>query len=91
MLLLLIPIAWLVVVTVLLAICQAAARGDARSIPGEEASPEVVRPGLVVWEQSAARALRADATAQARHTSARGRHSHASATGGRRTTARGVR
>jgi hypothetical protein len=90
-LLLLIPIAWLVVVTVLLAVCQAAARGDASSMPGEEAPPEVIRPGLVVWEESAARALRADAAAQRRHATARGRQHHGDGAGGRRTTARGVR
>jgi len=57
MLLILIPIAWLAVLTVFLAVCQASALGDAAATPREEAGYQV-REGLVVWDRDAAIALR---------------------------------
>jgi hypothetical protein len=57
MLLILIPIAWLAVVTVFVAVCQASALGEATAVPAEEQSYRV-REGLVVWERDTAIALR---------------------------------
>ncbi len=60
MLLLLIPIAWLAVVTPLLAACVMASRAD-----GPPATPAALEPGspvkegLVVWDPAAAAALAA--------------------------------
>jgi hypothetical protein len=59
MLLVLLPVVWLAVVTVVVAACQAAASGDATATPQDVDASEVVFPGLVVWEHSAARMLRA--------------------------------
>jgi hypothetical protein len=57
MLLILIPIAWLAVVTVFVAVCQASASGEAAAAPGEEPGYRI-REGLVVWDRDAAIALR---------------------------------
>jgi len=57
MLLILIPIAWLAVVTVFVAVCQASALGEAAAAPSEEPGYRV-REGLVVWDRDAAIALR---------------------------------
>jgi hypothetical protein len=59
MLLLLIPVGWLAVVTVFVAVCQAAARAEAPAVPAEADPPEVVSEGLVVWDRAAAEMLRA--------------------------------
>jgi hypothetical protein len=59
MLVLLIPIAWLLVVTVLLAVCRSAGRAEAPGLAARETPPEVIRDGLVAWDPVAARALRA--------------------------------
>lgn len=52
MLLILIPIAWLTVVTVFVAVCRMAARGDvAPAPPPREQSPRTPVGGLTVWEE----------------------------------------
>jgi hypothetical protein len=58
MLLLLIPIAWLSIVTLILAACRMAAKGDARPAPLVAARRAPGGEGLavVVWEMPAARA-----------------------------------
>jgi hypothetical protein len=91
MLLILILIAWLAIVTVLLAVCRAAARGEVSYIPGKEDSPKLIRPGLVVWDESAARALRTRDAAQRHAGPTRGRRLRGTGAGARRTTARGLR
>lgn len=50
MLILLIPIAWLAIVALVISICQAAARGDAKPAQVAETSPSRPRPGLTVWK-----------------------------------------
>ncbi len=50
MLILLIPIAWLAIVALVVAICQAAARGDAKPAQAVEISGSMPRPGLTVWK-----------------------------------------
>jgi len=57
MLLILILVAWLAVVTVFMAVCQASALGEAAVAPSEEPGYRV-REGLVVWDRDAAIALR---------------------------------
>ena len=57
MLLIIIPIVWLAVVTMFMAVCQASALGEAASASGEEPAYRV-REGLVVWDRDAAIALR---------------------------------
>jgi hypothetical protein len=57
MLLILIPIAWLAVVTMFVAVCQASASGEAAVAPSEEPGYRI-REGLVVWDRDAAIALR---------------------------------
>lgn len=59
MLLILIPIAWLTVVTVFVAICRMAARGDVSSSrPVQEQSPRTAGDSwLTMWEDPAAVAL----------------------------------
>lgn len=64
MLLLLILVAWLAVVILVVAVCQAAARGESARVSGEAESPETIREGLVVWDEATARALRAGAPAR---------------------------
>jgi hypothetical protein len=59
-LLLVIALVWLTVVTVVVAVCRAAARGDADRPRGRETSGEPVRDGLVVWDRAAAASLRGD-------------------------------
>ncbi|HWX74796.1 MAG TPA: hypothetical protein VNZ05_05780 [Solirubrobacteraceae bacterium] len=88
MLLLLIPIAWLAVVIVIVAACQAAAQGETNWSPGEEKPPQPIREGLVVWEEATALATRTRRRALHRHVRARGRRQE-SRTG--RATARGLR
>jgi hypothetical protein len=53
MLLLLIPIAWLIVVTLFVAVCRTAARADRPVAPRaaeERHSPHTAVDGLVMWE-----------------------------------------
>jgi hypothetical protein len=51
MLLILVPIAWLTVVTVFLAVCRMAARGDVSPAPlMREQSPRTPVDGLTLWE-----------------------------------------
>jgi hypothetical protein len=50
MLFILIPIAWLAVLTLFIAVCRIAARGDTLTAPVAEQSPRAVSDGLVVWE-----------------------------------------
>src|SRR4051812_42623625 len=57
MLLILIPIAWLAVVTIVVAVCRASALGDSSADPGVERA-YCIRDGLVVWDRDAAVALR---------------------------------
>ncbi len=57
MLLLLIPIAWLAVVTPLLAACVAASRAEAPAAPAAEEPGSRIGAGLVVWDPAAAAAL----------------------------------
>jgi hypothetical protein len=73
MLLLLIALAWLAVVAVLVAVCQAAARAERPAQSKREDAPEVIREGLVVWDPVAARALRAHYAARRQRMRARGR------------------
>jgi hypothetical protein len=77
MLLILIPIAWLAVVTVFVAVCQASASGEAAAT-GEE-RPYRVSAGLVVWDRDAAIALRY-AGGRAKSSPARQRASRAART-----------
>jgi hypothetical protein len=57
MLLILIPIAWLAVVTLVVAVCQATARGEVGRAQSAERVHHV-REGLVVWDRDPAIALR---------------------------------
>jgi hypothetical protein len=57
MLLILIPIAWLAVVTIVVAVCRATALGEAGETPSEESTYRV-REGLVVWDREPATAPR---------------------------------
>jgi len=50
MLILLIPIVWLAIVAFVIAICQAAARGDAKPAQVVEISRSMPRAGLTVWK-----------------------------------------
>jgi hypothetical protein len=50
MLFILIPIAWLAIVTLVVAICRMAARGDAIQLGVTDRRPRVVGDGLVIWE-----------------------------------------
>jgi hypothetical protein len=50
MLFALIPIAWLLIAAVVIAVCKAAARADAQPAPRIETPGRTLRPGLVVWE-----------------------------------------
>jgi hypothetical protein len=79
MLLLLLPVAWLAVVIVVIAVCQAAARSDARHAPVGEHAPEVVREGLVVWDRGEARAPRAGAASSSLGAGRLRRRAHSSA------------
>jgi hypothetical protein len=65
-LLLLLPIAWLAVAIVVVAACQAAARGDQAQRVPELEPPHVVREGLLAWEAQGARLLRARHRARGR-------------------------
>ena len=73
MLLLFIALAWLAVVTVIVAVCQAAGRAEQHRSVADESRPEVIREGLTVWDPVAARALRAHYAARRRRTRTRGR------------------
>jgi hypothetical protein len=55
MLLILILIGWLAITLLVVALCNAAARGEEKSMAlDDHDSPVELRPGLLVWEQSAA-------------------------------------
>jgi hypothetical protein len=54
MLLVLLPIAWLAVVVVIVAACQAAAVGDAPPLRTDEDAAEVIRTGLMLLDPLAA-------------------------------------
>lgn len=55
MLLILILIGWLAITLLFVALCNAAARGDRKSMAVDDHdSPLQLRPGLLVWEQTAA-------------------------------------
>lgn len=56
MLFILIPLAWLAIVALFIAICQSASRGDAEPVRVIDAPSHSLRPGLVVWEESSAAA-----------------------------------
>jgi hypothetical protein len=58
MLLVLLPIAWLAVVIVIVAACQAAARGDAAQACLHRDPPEPSRERLQAWDRAMAGALR---------------------------------
>jgi hypothetical protein len=53
----LIPLAWLTIVALFIAICESASRGDTEPVQVIEAPSHSPRPGLVVWEQSPVSAL----------------------------------
>jgi hypothetical protein len=53
MLLILIPIAWLAVVTLFVAVCLAAARADAAPPRVDEQDRDAIGDGLVVWDAGA--------------------------------------
>jgi hypothetical protein len=57
MLLILVPIAWLAVVTLFVAVCQASVLGESSTDPSEDRGYRI-RDGLVVWDRDAAIALR---------------------------------
>jgi len=57
MLLILIPLAWLAVVTLFVAVCQASALGESSAVPAEDRAYRI-HDGLVVWDRNAAIALR---------------------------------
>lgn len=57
MLLVLIPVAWIGVVTLLVILCRMAARADAPPSAAAEASPHWVGDGLALWEAPPASAL----------------------------------
>ncbi|HME02558.1 MAG TPA: hypothetical protein VKG38_05945 [Solirubrobacteraceae bacterium] len=59
MIFLLIPIAWLALVTPLLAACVMASRADAPCTPAPEEPASWVGEGLIVWDPAAAAALAA--------------------------------
>jgi hypothetical protein len=90
MLLLLIALAWLAVVTVLVAACRAAARAERPSAAASEEQPELVREGLAVWDPVAARALRAHYAARGQRVHARGREETGVHTRAQRTHAHGL-
>jgi hypothetical protein len=50
MLLILIPIAWLTVITVFVAVCRMAARGDVPPAGVREHSPRTPVDGLTLWD-----------------------------------------
>jgi hypothetical protein len=50
----LIPLAWLAVVALFIAICQAASRGEREPAQVIDVPGRSLGPGLVVWEQSSA-------------------------------------
>ena len=50
MLFVLIPIAWIAVVTLLVVLCRAAARADVIPAPTAETYPRSASHGLVLWE-----------------------------------------
>jgi hypothetical protein len=59
MILILIPIAWLTVVTLFVAVCRAAARGDSPSAQlGEWPSVDTAIDGLILWEDQAEVAMK---------------------------------
>jgi hypothetical protein len=62
-LLLVIALAWLAVVTMVVAVCRAAARADAADDRGRFAGNQFTEPiydGLVAWDRAAATSLRAE-------------------------------
>jgi hypothetical protein len=50
MLLLVIPLAWLALVGMVVVLCKAAARGDARQTSAIASAGRRIAPGLVVWD-----------------------------------------
>jgi hypothetical protein len=48
----LIPLAWLAVVALFIAICQAAARGEEEPVRVIDVPSRSLGPGLLVWEES---------------------------------------
>lgn len=54
MLLILITLAWLAVVTLVIAACRSASRADAQPVRVIDGSSGPLRPGLVVWDELAA-------------------------------------
>ena len=57
LLIILIPLAWLAVLTLFVAICRMAALGDATPVPVAEWSSRRIGDGLVVWEDPSEVAL----------------------------------
>ena len=57
LLLILVPVAWLAVVALIVAICGMAAQGDGRRAPAAEDAPISARNGLVIWELPATSAV----------------------------------
>jgi len=57
LLLILVPVAWLAVVALIVAICRMAAKGDGRRACAVEDAPIAARNGLVIWELPATGAV----------------------------------
>ena len=86
MLLILIPVAWLALVALFVALCRMAASADRAPSPSVGAYPPALRYGLAVWEGSPAFALQRRPLAHRRPL-----HGRRPAARNRRLTAHGVR
>ena len=60
MLLIVIALVWLAVVIVVVAVCQAAARGDTARAEDERLLLEPIYDGLVAWDRATAASLRSE-------------------------------
>src|SRR2546423_13163254 len=68
MLLILIPIAWLTVAVVVVAVCQASARGESERRTSAPEQRYVIQERLVVWDHASTLAPRSPSAAPARAT-----------------------
>jgi hypothetical protein len=84
MIFILIPVAWLAVTALVVAVCRAASRGDTEPALVIEATAHPLRPGLVVWEQ-------ASGTARSRRQFRRPEPRHGARTRSQRLSAHGIR
>jgi hypothetical protein len=90
-LLLLLPIAWLAVVIVVVAACQAAARGDRALRHAGIERPRVLGEDRCAWDVSAARALTARSRSPLRRRLQRRRASRLAAAARLRRISHGIR